>query len=195
MKIEAMLEKHYSSGSSILDSYVKFVDVDEGGLSSTIIPVNAEMEYKVESPTTQLCSGSQYIRRSDVVLITFISERITNPGHTIGVDNKEGSESNNDQIWEFELNGSKITLYLEPKSVFTEPKDGSSKREGLENFGGTHPNFKPFAPLTHMYNIDLDAEGGLDFLELPHRRLGHASSCLVVDDLQIGMEFSSKDAL
>lgn len=57
MKIEAVLEMHYSSGSSILDLFVKFVDVNEGGLSLTIISINVGMEHKVESPTTQLWSG------------------------------------------------------------------------------------------------------------------------------------------
>lgn len=48
--------------------------------------------------------------------------------------------------------------------------------------------------LTHMHKRDLSAKGGLEFSKLPHRRLGHTSSSLDIDDLEVKKEFSSKDA-
>ncbi|KAK5825809.1 hypothetical protein PVK06_020675 [Gossypium arboreum] len=56
------------------------------------------------------------------------------------------------------------------------------------------PNFTTYAPPPHMLNVDLDVKGGLGFLELPYKRLGHPSSSTNFNDLQVGMNFSPKDA-
>lgn len=45
-----------------------------------------------------------------------------------------------------------------------------------------------------MHNVDLSAENGLEFSELPHKSLGNVSFSLDAGDLQVGMDFSSKDA-
>lgn len=52
-----------------------------------------------------------------------------------------------------------------------------------------------YSPLPYMRNLDLAAEGGLEFPKLPHKRLGHASSSTTFGNLKVGMEFSSKNAL
>lgn len=44
-----------------------------------------------------------------------------------------------------------------------------------------------------MHNVDLLAEDELEFVELPYRRPGHASSSLDSCDLKVMKEFSSKD--
>ncbi|KAK5776745.1 hypothetical protein PVK06_044708 [Gossypium arboreum] len=75
--------------------------------------------------------------------------------------------------------------------VPTELEDSGSNCEGSTNTGGIYLDFKPYAPPTHMHNVNLDTECVLEFLELLHRRLDYASSSLNVDNLQIGMEFSS----
>ncbi|KAK5835577.1 hypothetical protein PVK06_011269 [Gossypium arboreum] len=72
-------------------------------------------------------------------------------------------------------------------------EESGSNSEGPDDVGGTHLDFTPYEPSLHMYNVNLHAKYGLEFLELPHRRPKHASSLLNVDDLQVGMEFSLKD--
>ncbi|KAH1032476.1 hypothetical protein J1N35_044650 [Gossypium stocksii] len=81
------------------------------------------------------------------------------------------------------------------KVISTEPEKSGSDDEGLDNFGRTHSNFTIYKPSPHMINVDIYAKGELEFLELPHGRPVHASSSLNVGDLQVGMEFSSKDAV
>ncbi|KAK5825518.1 hypothetical protein PVK06_020360 [Gossypium arboreum] len=44
-----------------------------------------------------------------------------------------------------------------------------------------------------MHNVDLFVEDGLEFVELPHKRLGNASSSLDSGDLVVGKEFSTID--
>lgn len=45
-----------------------------------------------------------------------------------------------------------------------------------------------------MRTLNLAVERGLEFLDLPHRRLGHASLSINFGHLEVGMEFDSKDA-
>ncbi|KAK5846172.1 hypothetical protein PVK06_002444 [Gossypium arboreum] len=44
-----------------------------------------------------------------------------------------------------------------------------------------------------MHNVNLSIDDGFEFVELPHRRPGHASFSLDSGDLRVGNEFSTKD--
>ncbi|KAH1130659.1 hypothetical protein J1N35_002037 [Gossypium stocksii] len=85
-------------------------------------------------------------------------------------------------------------LELYAHFVDDDEEGSSSDGEGPENAGGAYSDFTPYAPLPNMHNVDLHAEGGLEFPKLPHRRSGHARFSLNVSDLQVGIEFSLKDA-
>ncbi|MFQ6670676.1 hypothetical protein Gotur_035499, partial [Gossypium turneri] len=85
-------------------------------------------------------------------------------------------------------------FHVKEEVVPTEPEENGSNGEGSDNARGIHPDFMTYAPPPHVVNVDLQAEGGLEFSKLPHRRLGHVSSSLNVGYLQVGMEFFSKDA-
>lgn len=52
---------------------------------------------------------------------------------------------------------------------------------------------RAYSSATHLHTVDPSVEGGLDFLELSHRKLCHVSCSLDVGDLQVGIEFSSKN--
>ncbi|KAH1096679.1 hypothetical protein J1N35_013600 [Gossypium stocksii] len=54
--------------------------------------------------------------------------------------------------------------------------------------------FRTYVSPTNIHNINLSTEGGLEFLDLLHRTPGHAGSFLNVEELQVGMEYSSKDS-
>ncbi|KAH1073091.1 hypothetical protein J1N35_025419 [Gossypium stocksii] len=101
----------------------------------------------------------RYTRRDDVLLTTCTREGSSSFGHAIGVDNKEGSESDNNPILESQLDGSKIALFYESKLIPIEPEDGGSNCEDLGNARGTYPNFKGYAPPTHMHSVNLNAKG------------------------------------
>ncbi|KAK5771408.1 hypothetical protein PVK06_047611 [Gossypium arboreum] len=66
--------------------------------------------------------------------------------------------------------------------------------EGTDLEKDLDPQFRAYEPLPHMTNINLSAKGGLEFRQLPHRALGHASSSSDVQVLEIGMEYPNKDA-
>ncbi|KAH1063407.1 hypothetical protein J1N35_028394 [Gossypium stocksii] len=67
--------------------------------------------------------------------------------------------------------------------------------EGPNNAIGTQSDFTAYEPPLHMLNVDINTKDRLEFLKLPHRILGHTSSFTNFGDLQIGMEFSSKDVV
>ncbi|KAH1072810.1 hypothetical protein J1N35_025138 [Gossypium stocksii] len=50
--------------------------------------------------------------------------------------------------------------------VPTDPEESGSDSDGLDNTEGTHPDFISYAPSPHMYNVDINAEGGLEFPKL-----------------------------
>ncbi|KAH1106996.1 hypothetical protein J1N35_010764 [Gossypium stocksii] len=190
MEVEAILDSHCSSGSTILE-LEHIANVDEGALSSITVPVNVEMDQETESPTT---------RTNDVLTTTCTSDGTSNPGHATrfgneqGVENKEGSKIDNDLIREARPDGLKIVLFSKLEPVPTEPKESGSDSEGPNNVGGSNLNLKPYVSPSHMYNADLHAEGRLEFPKLLHKKPRLTSSLLNVGDLQVGMEFSSKDA-
>lgn len=80
------------------------------------------------------------------------------------------------------------------KIVYVKAEDSGFDGKGPDNVGRTHLDFMAYAHPTHMHNIGLDAEGGLEFPKLPHRRLVHTSSLLNLGDLQVGIKYSLKDA-
>ncbi|KAH1097222.1 hypothetical protein J1N35_014143 [Gossypium stocksii] len=53
MDVEVMLDRHCFSGNVILELYAHFIDVEECGLSLTIVSVNLFLEQEVESQTTR----------------------------------------------------------------------------------------------------------------------------------------------
>lgn len=76
--------------------------------------------------------------------------------------------------------------------VSNEPKSCTFYDDGLDNAPETDSQFKTYVPPTNMHNNNLSTDGGLEFLDLLLRTPGHASSLLNVDELQVGMEYSSK---
>ncbi|KAH1114332.1 hypothetical protein J1N35_007710 [Gossypium stocksii] len=96
---------------------------------------------------------------------------------------------------EFELDGEKIAVISKPEPIPTEPEDGGFDGEGPNNTGGIDSSFTTYVPPPHMRNFDLATKCGLEFLKFPHRRSNHASSSTTFGDLEVGMKFSSKDAL
>lgn len=51
-----------------------------------------------------------------------------------------------------------------------------------------------YEPLPDMQTLNFAIEGGLEFLNLPHRRPWHATSSTNFDHLEVGMEFEFKDS-
>ncbi|KAK5812809.1 hypothetical protein PVK06_028251 [Gossypium arboreum] len=80
-----------------------------------------------------------------------------------GAKNEEGSKTNDDPIWVFGPDDLKIELFSEPKVSPIEPEGSGSNGESSNNVERTHPNFTTFAPLPYMLNVNLDAEGELEF--------------------------------
>ncbi|KAH1108673.1 hypothetical protein J1N35_012441 [Gossypium stocksii] len=137
------------------------------------------------------------MRTGDVFPTTYTGERTSNLKHeiVIGVDNEKEVETDDNPILEFRLDGSEITLFFKPKNVPIKPKESDFGSEGPDNAGKTHLAFMEYEPLPHVLNVDINAEDELEFLELPHRRSSHVSYFTNFDDLQVGIEFSSKDVV
>ncbi|KAH1055807.1 hypothetical protein J1N35_033872 [Gossypium stocksii] len=79
--------------------------------------------------------------------------------------------------------------------VPTKLQGSGSDNKGLDNVGGTCPDFMAYEPPPHMLNVNLSAEDGLEFSILPFKRLSHASFSTNFNSLQVRMKFSSKDAI
>ncbi|KAH1039505.1 hypothetical protein J1N35_041248 [Gossypium stocksii] len=135
------------------------------------------------------------MRMNDVLPTAFTGERTFNPIHetAIEVDNKEEVETNDDQMQESGLDGSEIVLFFEPEVVPTKLEESDSDNEGLDYARETKPDFTVYEPLLNMLNIDIDAQDEFEFSELLHRKPGHASFSTNFNDLQVRMDFSSKD--
>ncbi|KAK5812320.1 hypothetical protein PVK06_027749 [Gossypium arboreum] len=88
-----------------------------------------------------------------------------------------------------------IALFLKLELVSTKLKDRGLGGEGLDKAAEEDLQFRVYSPPTRMHNLDLSAEGELEFLELSHIRLGHTSYSLDIGDLEAKKEFSSKYAL
>lgn len=132
-------------------------------------------------------------RTNDVLLTNYTSERTYNPVHetAIEIDNKEKVEIDYDPIWESELNGLKIALFYELEVIPTKSEGSDSDNESPDNTKRTQPNFTTYEPPPHMLNLNINAQDGLEFPKLPHKRLAH-SSFINLDDLQVEMTPSNK---
>ncbi|KAK5835508.1 hypothetical protein PVK06_011199 [Gossypium arboreum] len=106
-----------------------------------------------------------------------------------------GFKTDNDLIKESRPDGAEIVIISELEPIPIKPKDGGSDSERPNNARWIDLSFTTYAPLSHMCNVDFAAEGKLEFLELPHKRLGHASSLTTFSDLEVRIEFSFKDTL
>lgn len=129
---------------------------------------------------------NNYTRRDDVLSMTCTDEGTFNTTNIGGSNNENDNESNADPIRELSANGSKIVLFSKLEPVLTEPK-GSEWGEAEEEEEDSW--FTAYSFPVHMHNVDLLAEDGLKFAELPHRRSGHASSLLDSGNLEAGKEF------
>lgn len=88
----------------------------------------------------------------------------------------------------------KVTLFPKPEQVLIEPETCGFDEDGSNNASNLDLRFKTYESPLYMHNVDLSANGGLEFLQLPHIRLDHASSSSNVRVLEVGMEYPSKDA-
>ncbi|KAH1098368.1 hypothetical protein J1N35_015289 [Gossypium stocksii] len=103
----------------------------------------------------------------DVFLTMSTSEGTSNTIDVGGLENEYGNKS---------------------ESLLTESEDGESDEDEKKN-----QQFTTHSHSTHMHNVNLSSEDGLEFAELPYKRLGHASSLLDFGDLEVGKEFFTKD--
>ncbi|KAH1121185.1 hypothetical protein J1N35_004345 [Gossypium stocksii] len=95
----------------------------------------------------------------------------------------------------FDFNFGTLMIYAGStyaKTIATKLEGSGSDSDGSDNAGGTQSDFTTYEPQPYMLIVDIDAKNGLGFPELPHKRLSHVSSTNF-DNLQVGIEFSSKD--
>lgn len=144
--------------------------------------------------TSNVSFNAGLMRTNDVPHKTYTDEGTFNLIHetAIEVDNEEELESDDDPIRQFGPDGTEIALFSKPKVVPIELEGSDLDSEGPDDAGGTKPNFTVYEPSPKMLNINIDAQDGLEFSVLPHRRSDHATNFSV---LQVGIEFSSKDVV
>lgn len=133
-----------------------------------------------------------HTRIDDVLPTTSTGERTSNMVDIGRFENEDDSEFDANLICEPDPVGSEITLFFEPSFLPTKPEDGE-RGENLDEDTEEDSRFKAYLPPTHMHNVNLSVEDGMEFKELPHRRPVHASSSLDSGDLEVEKEFSTKD--
>ncbi|PPR99337.1 hypothetical protein GOBAR_AA21331 [Gossypium barbadense] len=132
----------------------------------------------------------EFIRMNDLIPTTSTGKGTSNPGFATGVDNKEGEENEEDEetdnnpIEEVGLDGTKMAIISKPDPNPIEPEEGGPNGEATDIARLDDPCFTAYQP----------PPGGLEFQDLFHRRLGHASSSTNFSHLEVRMEFDSKDA-
>ncbi|KAH1046939.1 hypothetical protein J1N35_037723 [Gossypium stocksii] len=131
---------------------------------------------------------NNYTRRDDVLLTTSTGEGTSSTIDVGGFENEDGNEFNTGPVREPDADISKFTLFSKLDHVATELKDGEEGEDVEED-----PRFTMYSPPTHMHNVNLSIEDGLEFAEIPYRRPDNASSSLDLGDLEVGKEFSTKD--
>ncbi|PPR98035.1 hypothetical protein GOBAR_AA22630 [Gossypium barbadense] len=116
----------------------------------------------------------RFRRMNDILLTTSTNKGTSNPRLVIEVDNKEGQENeegfetNNDPIEELGLDALGIARW-------------------------DYLGFTTYEPLPHMHTINLATEGGLEFQNLLHRKLGQANSIKKFNDSEVRIEYNLKD--
>ncbi|PPE01075.1 hypothetical protein GOBAR_DD01886 [Gossypium barbadense] len=122
----------------------------------------------------------------DLLSKTSISKGTSNSGFSTGIDNEEVEENekiDNDPIEEARPDGTEIMVILESNPIPTKLKDDRSSSEAADIVRWDDPGFTTYQPLPHMRNLDLAVDGGLgglEFLDLPHKRPGHAFSSTIL---------------
>ncbi|KAH1114898.1 hypothetical protein J1N35_008276 [Gossypium stocksii] len=120
----------------------------------------------------------------DVLPTMSTSERSSNKEDVGGSENEDDNESDADPIGSPVPMAQKLYYFLNHYD-----EESEDPNENVEN----DPQFKTYSPPTHMHNVDLSVEDGLNFAKLPYRRLSHTSFSLDSRDLKVGKEFSTKD--
>ncbi|KAH1031326.1 hypothetical protein J1N35_043500 [Gossypium stocksii] len=133
-----------------------------------------------------------YMKRDDVPPTASTSDGTSNSTHVGGFENEDDSESDAVLIWEPGAYGSEFALFFEPLSIPIELEDSEGCEDPNED-AEEDPRFRAYSPTTHIHNVDLSTEVGLEFVELPHKWSGHMSSSLDLGDLEVGKEFSTED--
>lgn len=64
IKLETVIDSHYSNGNVILELYAHFIDVDKCGPSARIFSPNSTLDQEFESLNTQLCGGFTSLLKS-----------------------------------------------------------------------------------------------------------------------------------
>ncbi|KAH1073928.1 hypothetical protein J1N35_026256 [Gossypium stocksii] len=126
----------------------------------------------------------------DLLRTTSTSEGTSNMPNVSRSENKDNNESNVNPPREPSAGGSKVGLFSELEPVSTELEDnkegdGDDEEEDLQ--------FTVYFPVAHMHNFDVSTEDTLEFVDLPHKRLGHINAFSDSGDLEVGRELFSKD--
>ncbi|KAH1046524.1 hypothetical protein J1N35_037308 [Gossypium stocksii] len=196
--LEARVQTYIDSGSLFLKLYVEFSMPNEGIRSSIPLYIRKARTVKnVDSLTTLLESSHYDIPKSSIGRHSTIS----------ALDFHRGSD------WQSTCDFGHFDTYTRRDDVLptTSTGEGTSNMANVNgskneygNGSDVDPVWEPsanglevalfFEPeLVPIEPEDGEGEDGLEFVELPHNRLGHTSSSLDSSELKVGRELSMTD--
>ncbi|KAH1107127.1 hypothetical protein J1N35_010895 [Gossypium stocksii] len=150
MDVELILNTRCFIRNVILELYVKFVNIEEGGSSLAIVSINLFQQQEVESPTTQLMP--MFYARNTYVELTLTKD--TNPKHETTTRLIKKKLRTKRKLKLMMIHSKSLSQKLIP----TELEVSDFGIEGSNNIEGIQPDFTAYEPPTHMFNIDIHVE-------------------------------------